>query len=111
MTNWYSDKVRDLLSAIAHPSRVAILEFLSDRDFGTNKSLRQHLKSLQPQAGGDSPAVVTHHVALLEKNGLVKHSEEDARVIVATAFGRRMTRMLRQMVTNSDLNEPWDRSL
>lgn len=111
MTNWHTDRIRNLLSAITHPSRVAILEFLSDRDFGTNKSLRQHLKSFQPQAGGDSPAVVTHHVSLLEKNGLVKHSEEDARVIVATASGRRITRMLRQIVTNSDLDESWDRSL
>jgi DNA-binding transcriptional ArsR family regulator len=111
MTNWYTDRIRDLLSAVTHPSRVAILEFLSDRDFGTNKSLRQHLKSVQPRAGGDSPAVVTHHVSLLEKNGLVKHSEEDARVIVATALGRRITRVLRQMVSNSDLDESWDRSL
>ncbi len=111
MTNWYTDKIRGLLSTITHPSRMAILEFLSDRDFGTNKSLRQHLRSLQPQRGGDSPAVVTHHVSLLEKNGLVKHSEEDARVIVATAMGRRITRILRQMVTNSDLEESWDRSL
>ncbi len=90
---------------------MAILEFLSDRDFGTNKSLRQHLKTLQPKAGGDSPAVVTHHVNLLEKSGLVRHSEDDARVIVATAMGRRMTRLLRQMITNSDLEESWDRSL
>lgn len=111
MTNWYTDRIRGLLSAVTHPSRVAILEFLSDRDFGTNKSLRQHLKSVQPRAGGDSPAVVTHHVSLLEKNGLVKHSEEDARVIVATAKGRRMTRILRQIVTNSDNDESSDRSL
>ncbi len=111
LTNWYTDKIRDLLAAISHPSRVAIMEFLSDRDFGTNKSLRHHLKSLQPQGGGDSPAVVTHHVSLLEKNGLVKHSEDDARVIVATAKGRRITRMLRQVVSNSDLEESWDRSL
>ena len=111
MTNWHTDRIRNLLSAITHPSRVAILEFLADRDFGTNKSLRQHLKSIQPQTGGDSPAVVTHHVSLLEKNGLVKHSEEDARVIVATAMGRRITRMLRQMVSDSDLDESWDRSL
>ncbi|MDO8123534.1 MAG: winged helix-turn-helix domain-containing protein [Candidatus Hermodarchaeota archaeon] len=111
MTNWHTDRIRNLLSAITHPSRVAILEFLSDRDFGTNKSLRQHLKSIQPQTGGNSPAVVTHHVSLLEKNGLVKHSEEDARVIVATVMGRRITRMLRQMVSDSDLDESWDRSL
>ncbi len=111
LTNWYTHRIRDLLSAITHPSRVAILEFLSDRDFGTNKSLRQHLKSLKPKEGGDSPAVVTHHVSLLEKTGLIKHSEEDARVIVATAMGRRITRMLRQMVTNSDFEESWDRSL
>lgn len=111
MTNWYTQKTRDLLSAITHPSRVAILEFLSDRDFGTNKSLRQHLKTLQSKAGGDSPAVVTHHVTLLEKSGLVKHSVDDARVIVATAMGRRISRLLRQMIANSDLEESWDRSL
>ncbi|MFW9984096.1 MAG: hypothetical protein ACFFCB_05125 [Candidatus Odinarchaeota archaeon] len=111
MTNWYSDNVRSLLSAITHPSRVAILEFLSDRDFGTNKSLRQYLKTAQPNSGGDSTAVVTHHVSLLEKTGLVKHSEEDARVIVATAKGRRMTRILRQIVNDSDLDESSDRSL
>jgi DNA-binding transcriptional ArsR family regulator len=111
LTNWYTDKIRYLLSAIAHPSRVAILEFLSERDFGTNKSLRHHLKSLQPHTGGDSPAVVTHHVSLLEKNGLVKHAEEDSRVIVITAEGRRMTRILRQMVTNFEPRESWDRSL
>ena len=111
MTNWHTERIRNLLSVITHPSRVAILEFLSDRDFGTNKSLRQHLKSIQPQTGGNSPAVVTHHVSLLEKNGLVKHSEEDARVIVATVMGRRITRILRQMVSDSDLDESWDRSL
>ncbi len=111
MTDWYSDRIRGLLSAITHPSRVAILEFLFDRDFGTNKSLRQYLKALRPQTGGDSPAVVTHHVSLLEKTKLVRHSDEDARIIVATAFGRRMIRLLRQMVTNSDLDESWDRSL
>ncbi|MFX1509429.1 MAG: hypothetical protein ACFFBR_03890 [Promethearchaeota archaeon] len=111
MTNWYSERVRGLLSAITHPSRVAILEFLSDRDFGTNKALRQYLKSLQPQAGGDSPAVITHHVSLLEKNELVKHSEDDARVITATVLGRRISRMLKQLVTNSNFDESWDRSL
>ena len=66
---------------------------------------------MQTKKGGDSTAVVTHHVSLLEKNGLVKHSEEDARVIVATPMGRRMTRILRQIVTNSDNDESSDRSL
>ena len=111
MTNWYSKRIKGILSAIAHPSRVAILEFLIERDFGTNKALRQYLRKLQSNGGGDSPAVITHHVKLLRKADLVAHSTEDQRILIITAVGRRFFRMLRQVVSESEVGEPWDRSL
>lgn len=111
MTDWDSEKAKSLLSAIAHPSRAAILEFLANHDFGTNKALRRHLSASRSKSGGDSAAVVTHHISLLEKTGLVTHSKDDRRIILITAAGRRIVRLLRQLVSEIETDEVWDRSL
>lgn len=94
-----------------HPSRAAILEFLTLKDFGTNKSLRQHLGKSIPKSGGNSPSVITHHVGLLEEADLVRHSDDDPRIIIVTSNGRRVVRALRQMVSESAAIEVWERSL
>ncbi len=111
MTEWYTTRIRKLLSAISHPSRAAILTLLARRDFGTNKSLRSHLRAIQEKSGGDSPSVVTHHVTLLEEAGLLAHSTDDPRIVTITALGRRVARAVRQIVSDTDRRETWGRSL
>ena len=111
MSNWFAKKPLQILSSISHPSRVSILELLTRIEFATNKSIRRALRMFQPKSSGNSPSVITHHVGLLEKAGLIRHTIEDPRIIIITPAGRRVARALRQIITESESMEPWDRSL